>query len=155
MLFMDDVNLSQREADELIQMKKEFESKKKRFEFPLYGAKLSIPLVNLERTINFSLDITSSSISITKYNHQNRVNKNTVLLRLDVNGPIHRNPDDEIISSNHLHIYKEGFDDKFAYELDDDILSLKDKPYDLLIKFLELCSIHQNQQITQNKGLFA
>lgn len=99
--------------------------------------------------------MTSSSISLTKYSHQNRVHKNIILVRLDVNGPTHRNPDEELsLSGDHLHVYREGFGDKYAYELSEDFLAIKDKPFELLQKFLEYCNIEQFQRITQSKELF-
>ena len=33
-------------------------------------------------------------------------------------GSPHTNPDDQIIGGTHLHIYKEGFDDRWAYPID-------------------------------------
>lgn len=35
-------------------------------------------------------------------------------MRLDLDGPPHRNPDDEVIPCPHLHIYREGYGDKWA-----------------------------------------
>ena len=35
-------------------------------------------------------------------------------LRLDYGGPLHRNPDGEEIPCPHLHIYREGYGDKWA-----------------------------------------
>jgi len=35
-------------------------------------------------------------------------------MRLDLDGPPHRNPDDEWIPCPHLHVYREGFGDKWA-----------------------------------------
>jgi hypothetical protein len=35
-------------------------------------------------------------------------------MRLDLNGPPHRNPDGEEIPCPHLHTYREGFSDKWA-----------------------------------------
>ena len=35
-------------------------------------------------------------------------------MRLDLDGPPHRNPDEAEIPCPHLHIYSEGFGDKWA-----------------------------------------
>jgi hypothetical protein len=35
-------------------------------------------------------------------------------MRLDLDGPPHRNPDDEEIPWPHLHVYREGYGDKWA-----------------------------------------
>jgi hypothetical protein len=60
------------------------------------------------------LDITRSDIKLTKSTHQNRARHAVILVRLDVDGPPHRNPDGVEIPCPHLHVYKEGFGDKWA-----------------------------------------
>jgi hypothetical protein len=35
-------------------------------------------------------------------------------MRLDLDGPTHRNPDGQEIPCPHLHIYREGYGDKWA-----------------------------------------
>jgi hypothetical protein len=37
-----------------------------------------------------------------------------VLLRLDLDGPPHRNPDGVELPCPHLHVYREGYGDKWA-----------------------------------------
>ena len=39
-----------------------------------------------------------------------------MLARLDYGGPPHRNPDGAEIGSTHLHLYREGYGDRWAYE---------------------------------------
>ena len=41
-----------------------------------------------------------------------------VLVRLDIDGAPHTNPDGQKLEGTHLHIYREGYDDKWAYPLD-------------------------------------
>jgi hypothetical protein len=43
-----------------------------------------------------------------------------VLVRLDLGGAPHRNRDDEEIGVPHLHLYREGFGDKWATPLPSD-----------------------------------
>ena len=38
-----------------------------------------------------------------------------VLVRLDLGGPPHRNPDGEEIGTPHIHVYREGYGDKWAF----------------------------------------
>ena len=40
------------------------------------------------------------------------------MLRLDLGGNPHRNPDGEEINCPHIHVYKEGFGDRWAKPLD-------------------------------------
>ena len=48
--------------------------------------------------------------------YQTRARSVIVLARLDF-GVEHRNPDGAIVGSPHLNLYREGFADKWAYEL--------------------------------------
>lgn len=41
-----------------------------------------------------------------------------VLIRLDIDGAPHTNPDGVRLSGTHLHLYREGYDDKWAEPLD-------------------------------------
>jgi hypothetical protein len=40
-----------------------------------------------------------------------------ILLRLDVDGPPHTNPDGTEVPTPHLHVYREGYGDKWALPL--------------------------------------
>lgn len=110
------INLTQADADALIAMPKRPADDETR-SFPLPGDRIIIPLVSLDRREDFLLDVTRSQINIAKISHQNRARQVVVLMRLDVNGAPHRNPDGEEILGPHLHIYKEDFGDKWAYPL--------------------------------------
>ncbi len=49
------------------------------------------------------------------------------ILRLDINATKHMNPDGREISENHLHIYKDGYEIKYAEEFnieDDDLIKI-------------------------------
>ena len=60
------------------------------------------------------LDVTRGQIRLTKATFQNRVRQAIVLMRLDIDGPPHRNPDGKEIPCPHLHVYREGFGVKWA-----------------------------------------
>lgn len=110
------VDLTQAEAEELIAMPKE-PAEGDVMPFPSSGGRLVIPLVSTDRTEDFLLDVTRSRIDLAKVTYQNRGRAVVVLMRLDLNGPPHRNPDGVQISCPHLHIYREGFGDKWAFPL--------------------------------------
>lgn len=63
-------------------------------------------------------------------------NKSITLIRLDIEaGRVHTNPDGKDVPSNHLHIYREGYDDRFAFPLPEcftDPENLAKTLYDLL-----------------------
>jgi hypothetical protein len=63
------------------------------------------------------LDVTRARIKLTKITYQNRVRGSIILIRLDADGAPHRNPDGAEIPCPHIHIYREGFGDKWAYPI--------------------------------------
>jgi hypothetical protein len=107
--------LTQSEADILLRMEKHCADLNGVWNFPNPGKSLTIDLTNSEKTEEFILDIQRAQIKVTKATYQNRHQKTIVLARLDLDGPPHRNPDGEIVLCPHLHLYREGFGDKWAY----------------------------------------
>ena len=73
--------------------------------------------MSLDNREDFLLDITRSQINVAKIAHQNRARHVVILMRLDIQGAPHRNPDAEVIPCPHLHIYREDFGDKWAFRL--------------------------------------
>jgi hypothetical protein len=110
------IDLTQSEADELIAMPKH-PTDENTVQFPSSGERLVIPLVSTDKTEDFLLDVTRSRIDLAKITYQNRGRVVVVLLRLDLNGAPHRNPDGHQMPCPHLHIYREGFGDKWAFPL--------------------------------------
>lgn len=110
---MADINLTQLEADTLIAMEKQ-RVNDARLDFPGPGQMLAIDLTSTDKRENFILDVTRSRLKLTKCTYQNRARQAIILLRLDLDGRPHRNSDDQEIPCPHLHIYREGFGDKWA-----------------------------------------
>ena len=107
---MADINITD-EADALMEMEKRCADERMVFPLP---AEVAIPLTSVDKRENFMLDVTRAQIKLTKATYQNRARAAIVLLRLDLDGPPHRNPDGEEIPCPHLHIYREGYGDKWA-----------------------------------------
>lgn len=110
---MADIDISQSEADELIAMEKQ-RVDDKQWDFPTPGEGLAIPLTSADKRENFVLDITRSQVKLTKVTFQNRARQVIILMRLDLDGRPHRNPNDEEVPCPHLHVYREGYGDKWA-----------------------------------------
>lgn len=140
--------LSEKEIEYLLNLEKYY-SEEKTFKFPSFGGRLSIPLSSADKNENFILDISRSNINISKNTFQNRARKSIVLLRLDINSAPHRNPDGKVLSGNHLHIYKEGSRDKFAYELPPDFNSCTDAS-SFLEAFMDYCNITKKPVIEED-----
>jgi hypothetical protein len=109
------MDLTQSEADYLLSVPKYPENKI--FPFEYQGIDMNIPLTSPDCREVFSLDIRKNRINLMKGRFQSRVSKVIVLARLDFGGAPHRNPDGQEIPSPHLHLYREGFGDKWAVEL--------------------------------------
>jgi hypothetical protein len=84
-------------------------------EYPHLGGALVVPLVSVDRAENFLLDLRRGRIDLAKVTHQNRARQIVILARLDLGGSPHRNPDDSEISCPHLHLYREGFGDRWVF----------------------------------------
>ena len=106
-------DLTQAEADALMIMQKRTADGHAKM-FPVPGGKLVLELESVDRTEDFLLDVTRSRIEFSRISYQNRGRSVIVLKRLDLNGPPHRNPDDKTVPCPHLHVYREGFGDKWA-----------------------------------------
>lgn len=145
--------LTQEEANLLIQIEKHAEAANSNpINLPDLGGKISVPLISANRREHFSLDLSKGRIELSKGKNQLRARQVLVLLRLDFGGPPHRNPDEEEIPSPHLHIYREGFDDKWAFPVPPDKFSKLEDYWQTLQDFLGYCNVTERPDF--RKGLF-
>lgn len=131
--------LTQQEADALLALDKHYFGTE-RFMFPSLGGSLRLPLHSVDRREEFSLDITRGRILLEKNTFQTRARKAVILARLDLGGPPHRNPDGEEIGCPHLHLYREGYGDKWAAPLPAE-LQVVGSVLELLDAFMDYCRI--------------
>lgn len=149
---MADINITQSEADALIALEK-IRVDDKAWSFPNPGEQLLIPLSSVDKRETFTLDITRSRIKLTKASYQNRAHQAIILIRLDVDGPPHRNPDGVEIPCPHLHIYREGFGDKWAQPAPVICYANTRDLYSTMWAFIGQCNVTQAPQI--ERGLFS
>src|SRR5690349_12937620 len=107
---MADIEITQAEADALIEMEKFFVDGND-WTFPTAGGRITLELTSLDKRETFMLDVTRAQIKLTKATYQNRARQAIILMRLDLEGPPHRNPDGSEVPCPHLHTYPEGFGD--------------------------------------------
>lgn len=143
--------LTQQEADALLALEKHFLGND-RFAFPALGGALRIPLHSSDRREEFSLDITRGRILLEKNTFQTRARKAVILARLDLAGPSHRNPDGEEIDCPHLHLYREGYGDKWAAPLPAVFTGIEDA-VEMMDAFMDYCRVVGKPII--ERGLFA
>jgi Family of unknown function (DUF6978) len=149
---MADINLTQDEADKLMAMEKRYADDEERF-FPVPGESIAIPLTSLDKRENFMLDVTRAQIKLTKATYQNRARAAIILLRLDIDGAPHRNPDGEEIPCPHLHTYREGYGDKWAIPAPLDRYTNTLDLFSTFEAFMLHCNITDPPKI--QKGLFS
>lgn len=131
--------ITQEEADNLLKMEK-VKIDDQEWSLPMCGDKISVPLQSKNNKEKFLLDANSSRLSLSKYTLQNRTRETVILCRLDLGVP-HRNPDGNEIAAPHLHVYKEGFDDKWAYPLPENIFKNQSDRWEILMDFMKYCNI--------------
>lgn len=149
---MADLDITQAEADALIAMEKHCTDNKGCL-FPEPGGRLAIALTSPDKRENFMLDITRAQIKLTKATYQNRARQAIILMRLDLDGPPHRNPDDQEIPCPHLHIYREGYGDKWAIPARADRYPNVQDLCSTIDAFMQHCNITEAPPI--EKGLFS
>lgn len=132
--------LTQTEADQFIQMVKHFVRPPASIAIPL-GADDTYELVSLDDRESFLLDVWRGTLRLTKLKFQNRVRTAIVLVRLDVDGAPHTNPDGQRLLGTHLHLFKEGYDDRWAYPVDPSAFTLLSDPGATFQEFCAFCEI--------------
>lgn len=148
---MADIKLTQTEADALIAMEK-IRQDDEMWDYPALGGSISIPLISRNKREQFILDISRGKIDLLKGTYQNRSRQVIVLVRIDFGGQPHRNPDDQEIESPHIHIYREGFGDKWALPISTNDFSDASDLWSLLEDFMRFCNITKPPLI--QKGVF-
>jgi len=140
---------SQADAEVLLKMDK-IRINEDRHNFPDLGGRIEVPLASRDNRESFSLDISRRRIALTT-KYQMRGRKIIVLARLDFNSP-HRNPDDTEVGIPHLHLYREGYSDRWAFPVPDGVLSRPEDAWQVLQDFMVYCRIVETPNIV--RGLF-
>ena len=131
--------LTQSEADALIVMRKVFQ----------HAITISLPpgadqtheLVGDDNRERFGLDLWRSTFRLTKVKHQTRGRNVIVLVRLDVDGSPHTNPDAAVLRGTHIHLYREGYEAKWAYPVDPAEFTDVSDIQQTFVEFCRYCNI--------------
>lgn len=108
--------LTQADADALIAMQKLFLNPITIFLPP--GTDQTHELIGSDERERFLLDSWRGTFRLSKLKFQTRARRIIVLVRLDIDGAPHTNPDGTRLGGTHLHLYREEYEDKWAYPLD-------------------------------------
>ncbi|EFM11104.1 putative prophage protein [Paenibacillus curdlanolyticus YK9] len=115
--------------------------------FPSLQSYITLEATSAQTNDKFQIDVHRKTLNVKKCTYQTRYKKSINLLRIDIEGPPHPNPDGTEVPCPHIHIYREGYDDKWAYPLSDKIST---DPFDLvqvLIDFLEYNNINNTPNV--------
>lgn len=145
--------LSQADADTLLAMLKKIQDDRE-ITFPPLGQALSIDVIDNDDNEKFIIDVNrrGKRMQISKATMNTRYQKSIILLRMDIGGPDHTNPDLTIVPCPHIHIYKEGYDDGWAYPLHMEINTVTSDLVQALIDFLEYNHIVNRPTIVSTGG---
>ena len=116
---MSSVHISKDEAERLLKMLKH--SLSSEITFPRKGSNEEFEVIGDTKQDIFAIKIFRGKINSLKYNIGARIKKNgLLLLELHINpSNRHPNPDGELITGNHWHIYSEKYELKWAFPADD------------------------------------
>lgn len=123
---------------------------------PQPGQERSIDLLSIDSREQFVVHFNRKGKVIpNKYTLLERHASSIVLLRLDVEGPPHINPDGEEIACPHIHISKEEYGTSWAYPADDYGYNNTSDIVATLITFLEQCRVVNITEMnpTESRGL--
>ncbi len=148
---MTNANLTQAEADALLAMEKH-RADDADWIYPDLGGRITVPLVSSDRREPFLLDVRRGRIDLAKGTYQNRGRQVVILARLDFGGAPHRNPDGEEVGSPHLHLYREGYGDKWAYPVPPNHFPNPGDPWLTIEDFMRFCNVVELPVI--RRGLF-
>ncbi|WP_046868572.1 DUF6978 family protein [Microvirga massiliensis] len=143
--------LTQAEANALLAIEKH-RVDETRWRLPDLGGGIMVPLTSDDGSESFVLDISRGRANLLKGKVQNRVRSSVVLARIDFGGAPHRNPDGEEVACPHIHLYREGYGDRWAYPVPAEHFAQPDDHWQTLVDFMRYCNIIQ--QPIFERGLF-
>jgi hypothetical protein len=144
--------LTQAKVDELLLLVKVLE-KFGPIQFPPPGASQCLGLKSADGREEFAVDVNRRSrIKVTKCSYLERYQTTEILLRLDIDGPPHTNPDGVEVPCPHLHVYREGFADKWAHPASPTDFENTSDLVKTLIDFLGCCNVEDIPDV--RGGLF-
>ena len=135
-----ETKLAQHEADALLTVEKHRVSERA-ITFSSLGQREELELLSADKREKFFLDLSRGRVEIRRVKMQNRARNTVVLARLDINGRVHTNPDDQEIATPHLHLYREGYGYRWAFSVPSDKFTNLDDIWITLHDFMRYCNI--------------
>lgn len=140
--------ITQEEFELLHQIEKYLDIGEVGIEWPKKGKNLAVPCYSKDNRESFEITINRGKIEVRKINYQQLYSQDkSILFRIDNIGPRHQNPDGNYIDCPHIHIYKEGYGDKWAYSLNEIIGIVTENPIELFEAFLKYINVTDTPHI--------
>ena len=116
---------------------------------PVQGSKHVYHVTDKLQKEKFFVDANrSGTISLGKIKIQERHTPYTILVRLEIDAPPHINPDGSKIGRDHIHIYSQGYGDRWAFDLSsfqDAHFNQCKNFYDYFVEFCQYCNIEKTE----------
>ncbi len=88
----------------------------------------------------FLLDFYRGSFEVSKYTINKRYRQTVILLRYN-NGGRHTNPDGVLFEGAHVHLYREGYNDKLAFPVSEIGVDKTDSMDAVFNKIMHFCNV--------------
>ena len=141
--------LSQTEYEIVMELQKEFEDGITPLMLGPGPVRWTRQLFSPETREEFILDYHKGSIAIEKFVINHRYRQSIILLRYCHTGR-HTNPDGITLDGPHIHMYREGYADKYAFPAADMGINISDDIQVIFRKVLQLCNIQNTPTINFN-----
>jgi len=146
---MAELLLTQEEGDALLEMEK-ITVGNESIDLPDREGSIEMKFASINGYEEFILNYSRYSINLYKRNHHFRGRRVIGLARLDLNGQTHRNPDGQEIGDCHLHLYREGYGLKWAFDVPKDKFTNLNDTLQTLEDFMRYCNIVKLPDIRRN-----
>ena len=147
--------ISQAYAEKLMQIPK-VPRKNSAFFFPVSGNWIEIEMISRDGKEEFLFDINRKGKILLRCTLQERWDKTTVLLKLETVGGPHTNPpitdpvptwaesyERQTMPSPHIHIYLEGYGDRWAFPIPNDRFKNLGDMRQTLMDFFDHCNVEE------------
>jgi hypothetical protein len=106
------------------------------------GVNVTADAHSLDGRQAFVFNVYRSRLTLSKCFYNKRVRGGDNLVRVCLGATQkHRNPDSAVISGSHIHLYREGYDDRWAFPLPPAMAACLNNPTDMLMSFMAYCNV--------------
>jgi len=132
--------ITQPEYEFLMRQAKAFEDKSNPIQLAPAPLQWIRKINSLTSKETFNLDFYRGSFELTKYTVNKRYRQTVIMLRYD-NGGRHTNPDGVLFEGPHVHLYREGYNDKFAFPISEIDVVVNDTMEEVFSKIMHFCNV--------------